>query len=100
MFKIPKTVTISGQTYKIIYKDEITLDDMECDGLCCPGAKEVLINSQLDCERTLQTFAHELTHVIVAETAISRMLVMNNIDEELFVEVFSKGVFDFLKGLK
>jgi Zn-dependent peptidase ImmA (M78 family) len=91
-FKLPKTVEVKGETYKVKRKKNLKDDDgHECDGLHDHINKEILICSAIKDDKTLLlTFLHELNHAYMEECHLREGLSRQM--EEAVAECIAQGI--------
>lgn len=93
--KIPKSVSIFGQKYKVKLLKAVNSDGDKCCGLIDPETKTIYIDKTMTIEKQLHTFFHEVIHAVLNETGCGHSL---SILEEPIVDNVSKCMAElFLK---
>lgn len=75
--RLPKTVTIKGNVWKVVRANRITYRGNECYGLCVYGKRQIRVLKRLEAQLTLHTFMHELAHATLHEMHIDLGAVLD-----------------------
>lgn len=92
--KIPEKVKISGYDHTVSRVEKA----FACDGDVCHGiynfiTQEIIVANEGNAEYQNTVFLHELTHGIIRNYCDG---ILNEYDEERFVEQFSKGLYQVI----
>lgn len=90
---LPRKFTILHRTYKVSRVNKVDEDDSygEFDYASCT----IKIKKGLSPDDEYQTFLHEVVHAILSELSYDNL---NN--DERFVDVFSKALYQIIKTMK
>ena len=87
MFKIPKKLTVKGQTWQVSYKWNLHHEDgTRCDGLCDFQNRVIYLDRGATKESKRLAFLHELCHSIIHEAHAD----VDPVTEEIIVESISQ----------
>jgi len=92
--KIPKKISVMGQTYQNKQRKDVVLDGQECEGVADVANKIIYIKKTLDPKTKWAVFFHEALHAVIFESA-----AWQNIDdstEQIIVEKMSQFVVQIL----
>ena len=84
---------VGSNTYKVIYEEHPTVNDVQVWGYCHKDKKEIVLDKQMDQERTQSTLIHEILHAIIEERKLRRYLK----DEEMLVDQLANGIQSVLR---
>ena len=90
---IPKTFTIFGHEYRVVFVD--TLDSKDSVGECLPMQNEIRIKKEMHISLQEQTYLHEIIHCILTSLSYSKL---NN--DEVFVDQMAQCLHQILKSSK
>ena len=97
--KIPKKINVLGVQYKITLSDIVEIDGQ--DGIYMGATNEakrwikLATNPDFDNNAKEQTLFHELTHVILAESGLSRTLT--DAENEVYAQIFGNAMHQIFK---
>jgi hypothetical protein len=100
--RIPSSLCISGNKWRIVLKDRLFDDGNEVRGLCDFESKSIYIGVKAHKTRkSLEaTFIHELFHAVLFENCLDQTDLDKNL-HEIIVESLSRFVVDkFVLNLK
>ena len=87
--RLPKKLSIFGQTWQVVEQHKIPSDDdKELAGLACKESKTIHIEKLQDVEAKLHTLIHEVGHAMFARVGLNQTEISSDI-EEVIVENFA-----------
>lgn len=97
---IPKTVQVSGATYKVIETDKMpgAGDDpnIYVHGLCDATRKTIYINKADSDKVKRETLLHEILHAIIAQAGLTHLMAHEM--EEALVCALENGLMNLIKS--
>ena len=90
---IPRKFTILHRTYKVSRVTKV--DDDDSYGEYDYNTSTIKIKKGLSPDDEYQTFLHEITHAILTELSYDSLS-----QDERFVDVFSKALYQIIKTMK
>jgi len=93
--KIPKKFKLKGRTWTVRTEADLSADGYECDGICIPEDRLILLNSDLPQKKRRGVFLHELFHAVIYEAHIHPGVRWSGGLEEVFCDAF-KDVIESL----
>lgn len=93
--KIPSSIIISGQSWKILLKERLFDDGVEIRGLCDFDEKTISIGigAHKNAKSIQATFLHELFHAVLFENCLDQTDLDRNL-HEIIVESLSRFLLD------
>lgn len=93
--KIPRSILVLGDKYKIKEKKKVFLNGNQVAGLCCFYSKTIYVDSTLPKDEKFRVFLHELAHAAYA--AIGCDQVLNSNENEIMAQSIATFIHQTIK---